>query len=89
MEVFDGEQTGGTVSIYYENGCSDAIQMIPVAIRNGVPTNLPAISIAPGNTRSFTTINLVALRVLCTSANPQGNCRGKYCINYHYDVLAI
>ncbi len=89
VNVFDGAQTGGTVSIYYENGCSDAIQMIPVVIQNGVETDLPPILIAPGNTRSYTTINIVGLRVLCTSANPQGNCRGKYCVNYHYDVLAV
>ncbi|MGD6817756.1 DUF3992 domain-containing protein [Metabacillus sp. 84] len=88
--VLNGVETAGTVSVYYDSGCADELLMIPIVLVNGAEENLAPILIAPGNTRSYTTKNLVGLLIVCSSeSNQQGSCRGKYCITYHYDVLAV
>lgn len=77
----EGAQTAGTVSIYFEGGCGEFIT-VTVSRRNLPDTTF---NVPPRNTRSISALNLTEVRVNCPEGD--GRCRGKYCLNLHYDVL--
>ena len=76
-------QTAGTVSVYFEGGCSDVLEVL-ITRRDLTQTTL---FIEPRNTRSISILNLIAVSVACPKGQESSRCRGKYCINLHYDVL--
>ncbi|WP_404430483.1 S-Ena type endospore appendage [Sutcliffiella horikoshii] len=83
QSFFDaGAQTAGTVSVYFEGGCSEEVQV--TITRMGLPDEV--ITVPARNTRSISALNLTAVGVNCLDGD-MGRCRGKYCINLHYDVL--
>ena len=77
-----GAQTAGTVSVYYEGGCGE---FVTVTISR---LNLPdtTFDVPLRNTRSISALNLTEVRINCLNGD-SGRCRGKYCLNLHYDVL--
>ena len=78
-----GAQTAGTVSVYFEGGCRDFVT-VTVSRRNLPDTTF---TVPPKNTRSISALDLTAVRISCPDGEGTGRCRGKYCLNLHYDVL--
>lgn len=80
--LFDAKaQTAATVSVYYEAGCGDVVTVL-VERNDGTFATLEVPKL---NTRSITILNIVSVQIQCTEGS--NRCRGKYCINLHYDVL--
>ena len=79
-----GAQTAATVSFYYDVGCDNLIT-VTATKRDGTTVDMV---VPRQNTRSITILNIVAVDVFCASETPDTVvCRGKYCIDLHYDVL--
>lgn len=79
-----GAQSAATVSVYYDTGCNQAVT-INVRKRNNA---VESFMVYPSNTRSLTVLNPVEVTIQCNAEGGiQNVCRGKYCIDLHYDVL--
>jgi hypothetical protein len=78
-------QSSASISIYYDQGCSDEISAM-ITKKDG---STVTISVAKLNTRSYTAIEIVSLDLICDKKEHTQTiaCRGKYCINLHYDVI--
>ncbi|KMJ56659.1 hypothetical protein AB685_20540 [Bacillus sp. LL01] len=74
-------QTAGTVSVYFESGCGDFVTV--TVSRKDLPDT--SFDVTPRNTRSISVLNLTGVSISCPPG--EGRCRGKYCLNVHYDVL--
>ncbi|MGP4075896.1 S-Ena type endospore appendage [Halobacillus sp. K22] len=79
-----GAQSAATVSVYYDQGCDSSLE-VRVTKRFG---QTETIQVPRQNTRSITVLDAVSVDIFCRSEqNTQAICRGKYCIDLHYDVL--
>ncbi|ASF38923.1 hypothetical protein CEH05_07270 [Halobacillus halophilus] len=79
-----GAQSAATVSVYYDVGCDNLITM--TATKRDLSTI--DMVIPRQNTRSITVLDIIAIDIFCTSEGPDTTvCRGKYCVDLHYDVL--
>lgn len=79
-----GAQTAATVSVYYDAGCDEAVS---VRVRRR-DNSVESFVVYPSNTRSLTVLNPVEVTIHCNADGGNSNtCRGKYCIDLHYDVL--
>jgi hypothetical protein len=80
--LFDANaQTAATVSVYYDSGCGDSVKVL-VERKDGTFATLEVDKL---NTRSITILNIISVKIQCSEGS--NRCKGKYCINLHYDVL--
>jgi hypothetical protein len=74
--------SAGTVTIYYGEGCSDALLVTVIDSLGGIDT----FSVPQKNTRSRTYASLSEVRITCPAGVNQFPCYGSYCIDLNYFV---
>lgn len=76
-------QTIAAVSIYYEFGCFNSVNVL-IEKQDGT---IIILDVERQNTRSVNLLNIVSISI--DSPYGPNRCRGKYCINLHYDGCKV